>query len=265
MWVSASDLLQTFFGVVSVAAAVALAVAGLYLFRRLVPLDILISDHDITGAKFQVMGTIYAVLLAFVVITVWQQYYSVSSTVEVEASKLLDLYRDAAEFPQPLQGEMRAHLEAYGRAVVDAEWDAMSRGHESVQARDEFLRLWKVYRQLPVRDLRELAAQNETINRMSELGENRQLRLLRARSRLPTVLWVVLLIGAVATIGFSYFFGARSVRLQAVMVAIFTSAIALFFFVIAALDTPFSGAGWVSPEPFKRALHTMIHVAAPPP
>ncbi len=261
---SASDVLQGLIGAISVAAAVTVAVGGLLLFRRFVPIDILASHHDMTGAKFQVIGTIYAVLLAFVVVTVWQQYYSVATTVEIEASKILDLYRDAAEFPEPVQTAMREQLRTYAQTVVDEEWDTMGRGHESAHARDEFQKLWAVYRQLPVRNLRELAAQNETMRRMSELGENRQLRLLRARSRVPTVLWTAVVLGAVATIGFSYFFGARSLGLQAIMVAIFTAAIALFFYVIAALDTPFSGAGWISPRPFTRALHTMTHVPAQP-
>jgi len=264
---SASDVLQGLVGALGIGAAVLIAVGGLFVFRRFVPLDILASHHDITGAKFQVMGTIYAVLLAFVVVTVWQQYYSIATTVEIEASKVLDLYRDAAEFPEPMQSELRNQLRAYAQAVVEEEWDTMARGHECTHARIEFQKLWAVYRQLPVRDLRELAAQDETLRRMNELGENRQLRLLRARSRVPTVLWIAVVLGAVATIGFSYFFGARSVRLQAVMVAIFTAAISLFFYVIAALDTPFSGTGWISPRPFTRALHTMTHVPVeqPPP
>jgi len=250
-----SSVVQTAIGAMGVLAVMAVAVGGLLLFRRLVSLEVLLSQHDITGAKFQVMGTIYAVLLAFVVITVWQQYSDLSTTVETEAAKLLDLYRDADEYPDPTRSILRAQVRAYTETVINQEWDTMSRGHASKNAQAEFDKLWKVYRQLPVDDLRQMAAQTETLRRMNELSESRQLRLLGARSQIPPILWIALVLGGIGTVGFSYFFGARSIGLQAVMIAIFTGAISLFFYVITALDTPFSGTGYISPAPFQRVLH----------
>jgi len=258
MW-ALSSLLQAAVGALAVIGVIIAAVIGLYLFRRWVPIDLLAEHHDVTGAKFQVMGTIYAVLLAFVVITVWEQYSTVETVVEIESSKLLDLYRDAEQYPEPQRTQLRDQLRTYTELVVKQEWDTMGRGHGSKRAQAQFEKLWKVYKDLPVDNLREMAAQAETLRRMNELSENRQLRLLQARSRIPPILWVALVLGGITTVGFSYFFGARNVGLQAVMIAIFTGAIALFFYVIAALDTPFSGIGFVSPAPFERALHVMTH------
>src|SRR5262249_24226351 len=82
------------------------------------------------------------------------------------------------------------------------------------------------------------AAQTETRRRMNALADNRTLRLLRARERIPAVLWVTLLAGAVLTVGFSYFFGVSNLRLHLLATATFAGTIALFIFVIVVLETP---------------------------
>jgi len=87
-------------GIGIVSLTVTCSIAGLLLVRRLVPLDVLQSNHEVAGAKFQVMGTLYAVLLAFAVVIVWQQFQAAGTTVVLESAKIADLFRDAAEYPE---------------------------------------------------------------------------------------------------------------------------------------------------------------------
>ena len=71
------------------------------------------------------------------------------------------------------------------------------------------------------------------------------------------MLWLGLLGGALLTISFSYFFGARSTTLQVLLTAGFAGTISLFIFVIVILDAPFAGTHPISREPFERALCVM--------
>src|SRR5262249_40358759 len=142
-------------------------------------------------------------------------------------------------------------------AVVGDEWDAMSRGGESATAQTAFEHLWDMYRTLPVHDERELATQIETMRRMNDLSADRHLRLLRSRSKMPSVLWLGLLGAGLLTMAFSYCFGARSAALQIFLTAGFAGTISLFIFVIVILDAPFAGAHPISREPFLRALRVM--------
>ena len=251
------DLSLPWLCVAVVACGIAAALAGLLAARRILPRETLALHHDMTGAEFQVVGTIYAVLLAFVVITVWQHHNSITTTVEEEAANLLELRRDAAQYPDAVARPLVAALRAYAEAVVDDEWDAMRHGGESPRAHEAFENLWRLYRALPVADFRELAAQGETLRRMNDLAGNRNLRLLRARSNIHPVLWLALLAGAGLTVGFSYFFGVRNLRLHLLTTATFAGTIALFISVIVVLDAPFTRAGSVSPEPFRRVLRVM--------
>jgi len=251
------DLSLAWLGVTVVASGIALALGGLLVARRILPRERLAPHHDMIGPEFQVVGTIYAVLLAFVVITVWQHHNSITDTVEEEASNLLELRRDAGQYPEAVSRPLLAALRAYAEAVVDDEWDAMRRGGESPRAREAYRELWRLYRELPVADLRELAAETETLRRMNDLAANRNLRLLHSRERIPSVLWITLLAGAVLTVGFSYYFGVSNLRLHMLATATFAGTIALFIFVIVVLEAPFTRAGAVSREPFQRVLRIM--------
>jgi Protein of unknown function (DUF4239) len=238
---------------VLIGGAVASSVAGLLLVRRFVPAAVLQQQHDVASPKFQVIGTLYAVLLAFVVVVVWQQFQAASVTVDVEATKLSDLYRDAEEYPETERVRLRRQLRAYAEAVVADEWDAMARGGESTRAWVEYDALWEVYRALRPRDVTEVPIATETLRRMNELGEARNLRLLHSRASIHPVLWAGLIALGVITVGFGYFFGAR-LRAQVAMTALFASAIGILVFIIVVLAHPFRGYGRISPEPFERAL-----------
>ena len=64
------------------------AVAGLVLVQRLVPPERREEQNDVAGFIFAVLGVAYAVLLAFVVIAVWQDYETAQTNVEREAHEL---------------------------------------------------------------------------------------------------------------------------------------------------------------------------------
>ena len=66
----------------------ALAIAGLCVVRALVPLALLEPSNDVVGNYLQTLGGIYAVLLAFVVFVVWQQFNDARASVEREASEV---------------------------------------------------------------------------------------------------------------------------------------------------------------------------------
>src|SRR3954452_12657038 len=108
-----------------IGTAVVLSLAGLLLVRGLVPIDLLRQSNDSVGNYLQTLGTIYAVLLAFVVFVVWGQFNDARTHVDEEANELLDLFRTAKGLPEPKRGEIQGHVAAYIDAVLDSEWQAM--------------------------------------------------------------------------------------------------------------------------------------------
>jgi hypothetical protein len=77
----------------------ALALAGLLLVRYLVPASWLHANNEVAGNYLQTLGTIYAVLLAFVVFVVWQQHNDTRCAVGNEANELADFCRVIRALP----------------------------------------------------------------------------------------------------------------------------------------------------------------------
>jgi fumarate reductase subunit D len=80
---------------------VLVAVVGLLLVQRLVPPDRREEHNDVAGFIYAVLGVAYAVLLAFVVIAVWQDYNTAQTNVESEAHELAESTSSPPNYPSP--------------------------------------------------------------------------------------------------------------------------------------------------------------------
>lgn len=241
-------------GLLFIGGIVVCAVAGMLIVRRVVPLHVLEAHHEVAGFIIAVMGVIYAVLLALVVIAVWEQFEDARGRVEREANELGDLYRDARAFPVPIQDRLLERIWAYTRVVVDEEWPAMARGMESRRARDALNELWQAYLEVQPRTIHERTFYSESVRHLNELTEARRLRLLASRDSLPLILWFMLAFGGITTVGFTYFFGLKNLRAQILMTAALAATIAFVLFVVLAMDYPFTGDVSVPPDALKLDL-----------
>jgi hypothetical protein len=71
----------------------ALAMCGPFLVRRHVSLERLATNSEVAGFKFATLGVLYAVLLAFAVIVVWERFHDAEHAVAAEAGAAATLYR----------------------------------------------------------------------------------------------------------------------------------------------------------------------------
>ena len=78
--------------------------------------------------------------------------------------------------------------------------------------------------------------------------------MLDADHGLPAILWIILIIGGVVVIGFTYLFGLDSTVTHLLMVAALALVIALVLFTVAELDFPFRGGIRIGPEAMERVL-----------
>jgi hypothetical protein len=100
----------------------------------------------------------------------------------------------------------------------------------------------------------EQALYSQALQRVYELNQNRNARLLYASKGLPPILWFVLGVLALIILLFTYFVGMESARLHILAVAVLTLGFAFTIYTIIVLDQPFGGDLRVSPEPFEIVL-----------
>ena len=132
-------------GILLVGAMVLLAVAGTLLARRWVGVEVLKLNNEVAGFIYAVIGVVYAVLLGFTAIIVWEQYDKAQAVVDQEANELADLYRNAQTFPDGVRRELETRLRTYARLVVEKEWPAMVERKSSPETWEAYNQLWRTY------------------------------------------------------------------------------------------------------------------------
>ena len=232
------------------------AVAGLVLVQRLVPPERRAEHNDVAGFIFAVLGVAYAVLLAFVVIAVWQDYEKAQADVDSEAHELAGAYFLASQRPEPQRTRIQDLVRTYAKVVGDEEWPLMERGQTSERAESLTSQLRLQILKFDPRTKGEQVLYERELTQLHDAADARRSRLLEVREGIPTLLWVVLVGGAVITVSFTYLFGLRSNVVHALMVAALTLVICGILFTIGEFDYPFSGVVEIRPEAFKEVLRS---------
>jgi amino acid transporter len=234
--------MQTFIlGFLVVGLSILLAHLGLRVVRRMVPLSVLQTQHEVAGFIIGVLGAIYAVLLAFVVVVMWDQYGDARANVEQEANQLNDLAHLAQGFADPARGRLLNTMRAYAESAMADEWPAMAEGDDSPRTQSALDDVWRAYLEIEPQTNRENALYEESLSHLNEMSASRRLRLYASRDDLPFVIQVLLWGGGMITIAFTYFFGVKSIRAQALMTAALAGVVAFILFLIHALDNPIHG------------------------
>jgi hypothetical protein len=246
------------FGVLVVFAGCLAALVGLELVQRLVPSEKRQEHNDVAGFLYAVIGVVYAVLLALLVIAVWEQYQRARETVESEANAVAEIAWLAHRLPEPEHHELQEDARSYAQEVVEEEWPRMEQGLEGVQSFPEGWDLIDDMRatlqEVEPRTVAEQELYAEGLDQIQRLGDDRRMRLVAAEEGMPGVLWAVLVFGGVVAVGFTYLFGLENTWAHRVMVMSLTAVIALVLFTIGVMEYPFSGGARLQPSAFELIL-----------
>ena len=231
-----------------VAAPTALSMLGPIVVRRRVNLDRLCTNNEVAGFKFATVGVLYAVLLAFAVVVVWESFSEAEADVAREAGAAASLYRLAKGIDGEIATVIRDDISAYLESAMTDDWAAMTRGAVGVATTRALDRLYASVLTFRPTDRHGQAVLTALLHQLDLMTEARRARLVKASGIVPRIVWVVLYGGAIVTVGFTFFFGAENLRAQALM----TGALALLIFagllVIFEINHPFTGSVKVDPD-----------------
>jgi hypothetical protein len=233
---------------------IVLSLLGMILVRRNVALATLESHNEVAGFVYAVVGVIYAVLATFIVYAVYVEYQVAEGQVSKEAAAMGDLYRLTSNLQEPTRSASRKILREYAQIIVEKEFPAMEKGNFRGEGKLQHDRLWTLFYQYrPQNELDKLWFE-KSLSTFMEFSNARRNRMVSAKQSLPSFMWLVLYVGGVITITYSYFFGTKNVWAQALIVIFLSGTVTLVILLIYALDLPFTGIIHVSPEPFRMFL-----------
>jgi hypothetical protein len=232
----------------------ALAMTGPPLIRRFVGVEQLSSNNEVAGFKYAVIGVLYAVLLAFVVIITWERFYDAEKALAAEAGSAANIYRLSGGLDETSAAALRANMSAYLKSVLADDWPAMAVGRSSPVTTRVLSDLYEQLVHYRPADLHDADLQKDLLSELDQLTRARRERLVMAEGTVPNVIWFVLFLGATLTIAFTFFFGIRNVLVQSLMTGVLAAIIFSAILVVVAIDRPYTGAVTLSKESIRAVL-----------
>ena len=172
-----------------------------------------------------------------------------------EAYTVGEVFIDAYGLSEPTRSNVQNYAEKYANSVVDDEWDKIREGRREVSTSNIILDklIFEIVKFNPGTN-GEVAVHAEILAQVNQLHDFRRERLHMGSEGLGVVTWLVVICGAIITIGLSGFHRTESASTHYLIISIMTSMLGLMIFLIVAMDRPLWGDFSISKSPFTEVL-----------
>jgi len=230
--------------------------------RRTVPKQLLQTNNEAAIVYVTIIGVIYGVFLAFVILALWERRSRAEDHVEAESAQLYVLFRLAREYPAPLGSQLVQEILTYNKEIINFEWPLMIKLElEDLYRRNSKLdRIWeKSVSYRPASPAEQILYQR-TLEACERVYVARRMRLLDAEDGLGYFMWAMIVLGGFTVIvptlflhveHFSYLIVAKTCTVVLLMLTAFT---------IYDLQRPFRGSWPVESRPYTLIQERMEHV-----
>ena len=242
-----------------------IALIGLLLVRHLLVPRLRYHEgtHEAVSGTVQAIGVFYGITVGLIAVAVWNTNSNASELVSKEAASIATLHRDLSGYPSPVREELRSKLREYTVFVIDQSWPAQRTGegqHVTGGAKilDEFQA--KLYN-FQTSNMGQSAIHSEALRAYNTLLEYRRLRIDAVGGGLSTVMWAVIWVGAIISIGVAYFYNIPDLKLHAILITLMGGFLAMVLFMIMINDKPFYGYNSVSSDPYKLVIENVLDIS----
>ena len=252
IWVAALIL------IVVVTAAITIKL----LVRRRAPDGGWFTDSPRSAGTLSVIGTMFAVMLAFVILLALQSYQRAREGSSVEAIAVSELHSVASVFQPPSSDRLHGELVCYARAVIEDEWPAMRNGRSSDLVQSWIDKLGREFAIAEPHGAREETAYAQWFDEQAQRRDGRRERLAEASPFVPLPLWSVLGIGASLTLAYMVAQADRreGLLIQSIPIGFVSALATAGLLVVFFLDHPYTNeSGSIAPTEMRRTLTLIDH------
>lgn len=244
-------------GLVWVVGVAIVAGALTVLIHRLTSGDGRSVNNESAGNVFVIVGGLVAVLVAFVLISLFDTVNSAQDNAQQEANSLVAVTWAADSLPEATRTEIHDLARKYATAVRDQEWPQMRAGDGVTGPGPQYLdQIHQAIDQAPDNQDDWLKdRKTEASNQLWQVYQFRQDRLDAADgSGVNAVTWFALIVGSVLAMVFTYMFGGPKLIAHVIIVGVLAATMTMLLFAIYQLQDPFNGGANVGPDAFDSAL-----------
>ena len=255
------DTVQNYF---LISMWVALSIAFLVLLNHLWAPSKRRVHNDVIGWQISIVGTIYAVMIGFMLYAVWANFQTAETNADNEANALVNFFRSVEGLPPAQRSGLEIAAANYVNAVITQEFPTMSRGGGPHAGHDAVVRMWALVTEPSQLNPSQQIGLEQTMHELSDLTEHRRIRILESTTKMPTILWMVLVVGGMITIGACCLIGTENVTLHYGLILCLSLLISLALIAIGDIDRPFQGSVHVGSQAFVRARDSMLSPSTNP-
>ena len=242
-------------GPLFIAASVAIALVGWWLMRRFLPgWRQAHSAEQVVGVAQMVM-TMFALVLAFVIIHLYSGFQSAGESVSAEANSLSTLVRDAQVFPSAERRRIDRAVAGYVEVVRKREFALLRKGREDPAARGRLALIFSAVQDYSPVTASQQAFYRSAAEQLNAVASERQKRVAAAETSIPGPLLALLAVSALVLLGTSLLIKAHRSAVDIALVVSVAVIVGIGLFTAVILEYPFSGSIAVGSGPF-------THVAA---
>lgn len=224
------------------------------------------EHHSILDPLLGVVGTLFSVLLGFMVGGAMDRYHDSVVNVDLEANSVMDVFRLSQGLESDDRVRLRNLCREYTAKVVELEWKEMKEQSKNESARECYQEIWESALAIdPGSDERINNIQQSLLDAVKNLGENRRARIVASRHGLNLVQWLVIGLGGAITVLFCLFFPMRKAIFHTFFTGLVAVSLGLNIWLLSAYSTPFSGELQIQPYMFTLQAGKVLAAPDTPP
>lgn len=217
-----------------------------------------IADTESIGVYFNIFGTLYGILTAFVIFEVWTEYNSTVSLVEREALALNQLYKFALYFrDKKFTPEIKSRISNYINSIIMDEFNELAVQKKCKKSEKLFNEIFLTISDVNFNDDHDAVVFDNIIGHYNRLSEIRSERINQSLTRLPNLLKIFLYLLSLVGIFVFLLLPFTNIYYGIISVVSLVFILGLVFQLIEDLDNPFVGYWNITSEPFEKVLKDM--------
>jgi Protein of unknown function (DUF4239) len=221
--------------------------------RRLVPVSVRQTAGPTASTTLQALATIYAVLVAFVIVDEYSQLRNAQEQVSSKAAQLSIIFENSRNLPQPDGLAIRHAVLDYARLDVRVGLPGLAHSSKPSPVIDAALEnIYRVVSRIEPAAESGKAAYGEILSALAQVSQTRSNLVNSTKATIPTSLFVILALLAAAVLTVATLMDTRHRRSHLLIIGALVIGVSITLALAAALDYPFRGFIHIDSSPLTQ-------------